>query len=235
MEYRTKIIITGNKVEVYKNKVGIRIGSKRNKKKRKKRKPQEGPKKLNEFAIYRCRREIKWRINSNPEMNKFLTLTFAENRTDLKSCNKELKAFIRKLKVLKDNIKYIAVPEFQKRGAVHYHILINLDYIDQNKIAQIWGHGFIRVNSIDAHTNIGMYVVKYIGKDMSDERYFNNKKYFCSRNLAKPTILHSPNILDIKSKCPNFNFLFQKVFQSYYGSIKYELFEVDNKEKDMIE
>jgi hypothetical protein len=229
--------VTGKTVEVYKNLTGIKFGFQRKKKpKRKtKKKVKEKTTELKEFAIYRCRREIKRRINSNTDMNKFITLTFAENLSDLQDCNKKFKAFIRKLKSVYPDLKYIAVPEFQKRGAVHYHLLSNIGYTENKALADIWGHGFVRINNINKVKNVGLYVSKYIGKDLKDERYFNNKKYFCSRKLNKPEIFYSPKRLDIESKCKNFKSVFKKSFQSYHGKIDYEIFEVDNKEKLMIE
>jgi len=236
MEYKTKWIVTGDQVEVYKNSVGIRIGKRKHKKKKTIKKVVKTiTKKLNEFSVYRTRRAIKWRINSNPDMNKFLTLTFAENLTDLKSCNEKFKAFIRKLKMIKDNLKYLVVPEFQKRGAVHYHALLNLDYIDQKQLANLWGHGFIKIKNIKDGINMGLYVSKYIGKDLEDERYFNNKKYFCSRNLDKPQIFYSrdeiDNFLQLNSLTPTY----EKTFQSYYGLINYQLFKLDSNKSPMIE
>ncbi len=229
MEYKTKWIVTGNEVEVYKNSVGIKIG----KRKRKKRKPikkitDDASKKLKEFAVYRSRRAIKWRINSNPDMTKFLTLTFAENLTDLKSCNEKFKAFIRKLKKIKTDLKYLVIPEFQKRGAVHYHALLNLDYIDQKQLADLWGHGFIKIKNIKDGINIGLYVSKYIGKDLEDERYFHNKKHFCSRNLSKPQIFYSAQEIDNFLRLNSSSLAYEKTFKSYYGLIKYQLYKIGN-------
>jgi len=236
MEYKTKWIVTGNEVEVYKNSVGIKIGKRKYKRKRPIKKISDcTSKKLKEFAVYRSRRAIKWRINSNPDMTKFLTLTFAENLTDLKSCNEKFKAFIRKLKIIKADLKYLVVPEFQKRGAVHYHALLNLDYINQKQLADLWGHGFIKIKNIKDGINIGLYVSKYIGKDLKDERYFNNKKYFCSRNLNKPQIFYSTqeinNFLRLNSLIP----AYEKTFKSYYGLINYQLFKLDSDKSPMIE
>ncbi len=162
-------------------------------------------------------------------MQRFLTLTFAENLTDLQGCNKKIKIFIKKLKRIKKEIKYLLVPEFQKRGAVHYHILINLDETEQKLIANLWGHGFIKIKKIKEGANVGFYVSKYIGKDLEDQRYFNNKKYFCSRNLNKP--IEMTSALDIKNFL-NLNPLkpIQKgTYKSYYGLIDYELCRIDKK------
>ena len=163
-------------------------------------------------------------------MNKFLTLTFAENLIDLQACNELFKAFIRKLKITNPNLKYLVVPEFQKRGAVHYHLLLNLDYVESIQLSKLWGHGFIKIKKLKNYINIGLYVSKYIGKDLDDERYINNKKYFTSRNLEKPMTFYSRE--------KNLNFLgldrlkpaCEKLFQSYYGLITYKLYILDKKE-----
>ena len=69
--------------------------------------------------------------NFNNKYDKFLTLTFADNMTDIKECNLLFKNFIKRLKYQYDlhNLKYLAVIEFQQRGAVHYHVLLNIPYI----------------------------------------------------------------------------------------------------------
>lgn len=232
MEYKTKWIVTGNKIEVYKNAIGIRIGQRKHKKKKIKKIDllvKKEPEKLNEYSVYRTRRNIKWLINSNPDMTKFLTLTFRDNLTNLQSCNEKFKAFIRKLVQIKTNLKYLAVPEFQKRGAVHYHLLINLDYVDQKLIADLWSHGFIKIKRIREGTNMGLYISKYIGKDLEDKRYFSNKKYFRSRNLDKPMIFYSAsendNFLQLNALKPEY----ENTYKSYYGLINYRLYEMDSK------
>ena len=236
MEYRTKWIISGNHIEVYKNDVGIKIGKRKYKKKRKIKTGKDEvvvkkPEKLSEFAVYRCRRKIKWLINSNPDMNKFLTLTFAENVTDLQLCNEKFKAYIRKLKILYPNFKYLVVPEFQKRGAVHYHIVLNIDYTHHHVLEDLWGHGFIKIKRLKKKTNIGLYMSKYIGKNLDDTRYINNKKYFTSRNLEKPMIFYSRdknvNFLNLNKLEP----VCIKPFNSYHGLIKYMLYVLDKDKK----
>lgn len=83
-------------------------------------------------VLARNRRTVRQLVNSNPDCNKFLTLTFADNLTDIDKANYQFKKFIERLKYRYSSIelKYIAVIEFQKRGAVHYHLLNNLPYID---------------------------------------------------------------------------------------------------------
>lgn len=118
--------------------------------------------------------------------SKFLTLTFAENVTDLESANKEFKRFIRKMKTKLGDFKYMAVIEFQKRGAIHYHVLLDIKYTKVKLLEEWWGNGFIKINRIDHVDNIGAYVVKYMTKEDADERLIRKKMYQCSKNLERP-------------------------------------------------
>jgi hypothetical protein len=87
----------------------------------------------------------------------------------------------------KAQIKYVVVPEFQKRGAIHYHVLFfNLPYIKANELRKIWKHGFIKVNAIDQVDNVGAYISKYMGKGVEDKRMYGKKCCWGSRGLLEP-------------------------------------------------
>lgn len=126
--------------------------------------------------------------NFDNKYDKFLTLTFTDNKTDVKECNVLFKAFIRKLREVKhiSNLKYLAVIEFQERGAVHYHILLNIPYIPQKELLDLWGNGFVFIEAIDEVDNVGAYIVKYMTKDNTDTRLRGQKAYLFSHNLRKP-------------------------------------------------
>lgn len=143
-----------------------------------------------------CQRLAK--CNSN-EWKTFITLTFEENIIDLKKANKKLRYFIDKIQRIYKSFKYICIPEFQKRGAVHYHLLTNIDinndkliYSQENnkffKHIKYWNEGFTKVDNLDNDIKkiIG-YISKYMTKDI-DDRLFNHHRYFYSRNLIKPKI-----------------------------------------------
>lgn len=149
-------------------------------------------------VLARNRRTVRQLVNSNPDCNKFLTLTFADNLTDIDKANYQFKKFIERLKYRYSSIelKYIAVIEFQKRGAIHYHLLNNLPYIDVNELACVWGHGFIKLNKIDNVDNVGAYVTKYMQKDLDDPRLLGRKCYMTSRNLNKPLKINNDSLVD---------------------------------------
>lgn len=121
-------------------------------------------------TAFRARATVRRMINANPQLNKFLTLTFAENLQDIETARYELKKFILRLIYRFPSFSYIEVIEFQKRGAVHFHILCNLEYVDVNELAKIWRNGFIKLNRIDNIDNLGAYVTKYMKKDNKNPR-----------------------------------------------------------------
>ena len=195
----SKLVISGNIVELYEYGKMIPHGYTSNKQiKKRARDDTEGTsnsrsEETERISLSRARKGIRRLINANAvELNKFVTLTFAENLTDVDKANYEFKKFIERLKFYlkkaepEHKLKYISVIEFQKRGAVHYHVLFNLPYIDAKMLNEIWGNGFIKINKIDHIDNVGAYVSKYMSKDERDQRLWNKKMYFTSRNLDKP-------------------------------------------------
>lgn len=164
----------------------------------------EGDKLVNRYQTMRRARTLlrrlvqanngQWYDNKgSPYKSVFMTLTFAENIKDFETANHEFKLFIKRLgnavfdRLHRNNLQYVVVPEFQKRGAIHYHLIIfNMPYIKASKIEALWRNGFIKLKAIDHVTNVGAYICKYMGKDLEDERLTGKKCYFTSRGLKKP-------------------------------------------------
>lgn len=183
---------------------------------------------LREFSVRRTRGKICRLINANPDLNNFLTLTFKENFTDLKEANLIFKKFIKRLKYAYPELKYLAVPEFQKRGAVHYHVLLNLGYVENSELAAIWDQGFVMINTIRHVRNIGLYISKYIGKDLFDKRYFGMRKVLYSRNLDRPKIIVFARSVKeyLLKQATNLKQLFEKSYVSdWQGKIDYWLYQ----------
>lgn len=142
-------------------------------------------------------------LNNVSLWKTFITLTFKENITDLDYANKEFNKFIKRVRYIKNDFSYLAVPEFQKRGAVHYHLLTNLDpNIDidiipkqENKDSMYdvvsWKHGFTSVFDLkltDDKFSVSAYMSKYFFKEI-DNRLFGRRKILYSSNLEKPKIV----------------------------------------------
>lgn len=142
--------------------------------------------------VRRARQKIRRLINANPDLKKFMTLTFSSDVIDIPEGNKLFDAFIKRLKRLYPNLKYIAVPEFQKKSKrLHYHLLTNItEYISNDFLAdELWQNGFAWLRSVYKIDNLGAYLSKYLSKEIFDKRYFKKKKFLYSLNLCKPIVL----------------------------------------------
>src|SRR3989338_2220149 len=242
--YNLKVVVSGKKVEVYKYKKNIWRDFERtlpsvlktdnniqydasllqtaDEQLKRQQKTQ--------FSINRTRTEIRRLVNSNPQLTKFLTLTFAENITDLKDANYVFNQFVKRISYRYSDFEYLAVPEFQQRGAVHYHLLCNLPFIEQEAIAQMWGQGFIKINRLNNVTNVGAYVCKYLSKDMFDERTFGKKKFFRSQTLKAPVeILGWLATLFEKKYLTTSTPVYERTFQSdWTGEVNYRSYSLDS-------
>ena len=121
--------------------------------------------------------------------------------------NSEFKKFIKSLKYHYSDFKYLAVVEFQKRGAIHYHMLSNFGYIEQSDLEKIWDNGFVWIRDLltankgSPVDNVGAYIVKYMNKNIIDRRLMGKKSYFTSKNLKRPEIIYEDsNLIDCLKK-----------------------------------
>ncbi len=170
----------------------------------------------------------------------FITLTFADNVIDIKFANKKFKYFVDKIRRIFKDFKYICIPEFQKRGAVHYHLLTNISISDTRfiyeqddnsyfKHIKYWNDGFTKVDNIDKDIKkIVGYISKYMTKDI-DNRLFNHHRYLFSKNLIKPStsFINSNNINHVNFLCSlleNRNLIYENTYYDLYynGLIHFE-------------
>ncbi len=192
-----KAVISGNVKEEYHFERMIHYGGSLS---RHKRTGKRTSKIRRAFSISRARQRIRRLISTNTGQygcqDLFVTFTFADNVSELKEANACWTAFVKRLKYhLGFSPAYVAVVEFQKRGAVHYHaVFFNIPYLENIKEswAEIWGHGFISIKSVQKINSIGAYLSKYLQKGVVDARLFNEKCYFTSRGLIKPIVVREP-------------------------------------------
>jgi len=244
--YSGKVVRSGNIIEVYRYEKGIFTGGGDNIVGRagNGNTSEEQKEKNRELVLMRARRNLRRIVNANINQygvsSKFVTLTFRDNVKDLDVANNEFRQFIKRLnyRIYKkkcSKLKYSCVVEFQKRGAVHYHIIFyNLDYIDSKVLEEVWGNGFVKVNRIDDIDNVGAYICKYMSKDLNDDRLLGRKLYFNSRGLIKPVeqYIDEEDIEDLKNSLPKESLVFKKEFiNDYVGIINYEQYNIsiDNK------
>ena len=172
---------------------------------------------------------------------KFLTLTFKEELQDIKKANYLFKKFIQRFSYhiyKKENkLMYVAVIEFQKRGAIHYHlILFNIPYTKAKIINKIWSRtceGGVHIKKIDNVQNIGSYICKYMSKNLDDARLCGEKAYFTSRNLEKPKIICDWKFIEIiEEMLPEKDKLYEMDFDSKFcGKSTYALYNLTDNQK----
>lgn len=157
------------------------------------------------FSLRRARRNFIRIARSNlagAEKPAFLTLTFAKN-ADLNYAAPHFNRFTQRLTRAFPGIRYLAVPEFQKRGAVHYHVLVwglprvvILKERATRLISGIWGHGFIDIIETDGSQKLASYMTKYLFKAIQDIRLVGRRAYMASRNILRPDFNFPPRAID---------------------------------------
>lgn len=237
-----KYVITGDIVEVYEYSKYLkgRGGAHRTLEK-----SEDVEQILKNYANTNQRRRDRVRrlacCNFDAKYDKFFTLTFKDNLTDVKEANYLFMKFIQRLKYkFGKDIKYLGVIEFQNRGAVHYHVLSDIPYIPQKELQELWGNGFVYINAINHVDNIGAYIIKYMTKDNTDERLQGLKAYFYSRNLKRPEEIVNHNLKEFdkieKKILDKYNLLNQKpVYESNFdteimGSCTYRQYNLKRDE-----
>jgi len=193
--------------------------------------------------IFRARTKIRRIVNANPQLNKFLTLTFADKENidlhrdrdlifeyvadpaKLDVCNYHFKKFKQRLNYkLGNKLQYIVIPEFQKNGNVHYHMLATLPYFRAADLAATWRGGFAKINRIDNITNVGAYVCKYLTKQQATDNLVNKKSFFYSTSLNQPVEVQLSELGDLrlsKEKVYDYN-------SEYNGKVHMEICKILN-------
>ena len=247
---KTKVVKSGNYVEFFKYEKPVTRGFSRSK--------RENPRELSEkekienrkASLRRSRDKIRRLIYGNKSLNRTFELTFKENITDLRKANKEFRNFIKRLKYYYgDDLKYIAVVEFQERGAIHYHLVVDRfipvnksrSRKDEKSLREIWSNGIVFIQSIKNRNEQVDYITKYMSKFKAyDKRLWGEKSYFTSRNLNRPLELINPTLSMIKRLLGvavnsfeelkilmNKNFIKKARYNTdYFGSIDYFSFNL---------
>lgn len=207
-------------------------------------------------SAYRSRQKVRRLILNNfSEGDTFITLTFAENMTDIKKANYELKKFIQKMQRKVSDFKHVTVIEFQKRGAVHYHMICNyqLEFdttdIEKRKAherflfgevidgeymgGKLWKNGIGSIHDIKHVDNVGAYVIKYMTKGTRDDRLFQQKSYFRGGKLITPVEITDPNEIKLwvdtlEGSIPCFT---SDYSTEYQGQINYKEYNLKRMEK----
>jgi hypothetical protein len=155
-----------------------------------------------EKNLLRTFRNLRAVINSNvidTNTVHWITLTYAENMmdsgrlyTDFRDFNKRWKRYIAH-EFGYHHVEYIVVAEPQKRGAWHCHLLYMYEqdapYVPNDKLREIWRHGFVSIKKLDTVDNVGAYLTAYLTNLPLDDNIETDKTQK-TKALLKGARLH---------------------------------------------
>lgn len=167
---------------------------------------QEKTKKVDFKNVIRSKLKCQRLIKANDKVWKsFITLTFKENITDLSLAYKILYKKLHYIKTrIKKDFKWVCIPEYQKNGRVHYHLITNIELNDKKLVSiqkyngnlfyhlKIWENiGYNCIQTIkdkegNDNKKICGYISKYMTKQYIEDTFYNKNRYYCSQNLNKP-------------------------------------------------
>lgn len=250
-QHRIKIILSApHIIEVYEYEYPVRTGQDHRGRKKTKKGESENKDKNKIQTIQRARNNIRRLALANFSENaKFITLTFKDtdkfNIRSVKECNIRFNKFIKRCRRVYGCFKYLAVVEFQdknKRGAVHYHMLSDIAINEVHELAKLWLYGEPQaldiqpvecINDVNID-NIGAYLIKYMSKNLNDERFAGSRCYLKSRNLVKPVELTGAAarkyIYQLQLKDKNMNPVYTNTYKSEYnGEVTYKEYNLKRK------
>ena len=136
--------------------------------------------------------ELTIRLNHNFHPGDYyITFTYKpDERPDVVQAKKDRTDLLRKLRRLyKKNdteLKFIAVTEFGKKGALHHHIVMNAD-VDYREISKLWSKGRAHLTTLEPdreYSNLASYIVK--SRKAWKEGGGKGRMWTCSKNLVRP-------------------------------------------------
>lgn len=151
-------------------------------------------------SVQRARVNIRRKVLTI-QADNLLTLTFRENVTDINDAWKCFHYFVKQMRWrYKDRWRYVAVPEYQDRGAVHFHLAI-AGYYHHSTVRRIWlaavGQKGGNIDFSSAKRRYGSntknpkkiagYIAKYISKHDSSE--FNRRRFSSGGKIQIPSPL----------------------------------------------
>jgi len=128
------------------------------------------------------------------QADRLMTLTFRENLTDIDEAWKRFHYFNKMMRTKFPGYQYVAVPEYQKRGAVHFHIAVNR-FFPVKSVRKLWRRacGSLQGN-IDITrprkgndwnpSAIAFYLSKYLNKHETVD--FNRRRYSTGGGIQVP-------------------------------------------------
>lgn len=170
-------------------------------------------------SVQRSKRDMRHKAMML-KADRLLTLTYRENFTDRDEAYRHLEKFAGYMRKHFGTFPYVAVMEYQKRGAIHFHLAIT-EYYWHQIVRHYWKKATGRDGNIDLQppkkrgqknvVNVARYLAKYMAKDMEDSP-IASKRYSSSRGIPKP----DQQTFFIPTG-PNTFRLIAMLFQRHYG------------------
>jgi len=201
----TKLIRSGDLIELYEYENDLTFRNHRAKKGSRKRHIASTQRR--EDNVRRCRKNFERLVRSNIsgiEKPTLFTFTMLEVvRIELAyRCFTEF--MVRFRKYAGKSFRYIGVPEFQKRGAVHFHALVwgvSKEILENERndrtIQHLWARGYVDSIPTDGSPKLASYLSKYMSKAMYDSRLCYSKAYCSSRNCLRSVSLVTRTQVDV--------------------------------------
>jgi len=151
------------------------------------------------FSVSRTRNTLRnilsatlGNINETPTLITFTTLHGAP----IKQAYRWLTRFYQLVSYhQKSKPVYVCVPEFQSRGAIHFHCLvwgISQNVTDKERdrrtLQNLWRRGYVDCVKTDGSGALAWYLVKYFDGVFSDSRLSGEKAYVASRSVSRPIV-----------------------------------------------
>lgn len=138
-------------------------------------------------SVAQSLKHLREYINTNvtdPHKALFITLTYADNMqnaetlyNDFRKFNMRLSYYLRKSRL--PPYEYIVAIEPQARGSLHAHLIlifqVKAPFIPHEKLATLWGHGFVKIKALKNIDNVGAYLSAYLGDMELDETLIKSK------------------------------------------------------------
>lgn len=137
--------------------------------------------------LYKSRSDFIDIINYNFTKKDILITLTHEGEEDPDMLKYKFNNFIKKIKYRFGNdIKYCYVKYKQDRGIYHYHVILNISFIDKDVLDKIWPYGRSQVSRIKNVNAIATYMAHHINKETVAKKDYKSKVFQKSRTCEIP-------------------------------------------------
>lgn len=235
--YTTKLIVSGNRLEIVNYEKEIRTnqpsyGGRRYKIFNPSDNALEYRKVSNSRAISKFRRLVHCNFSTN---SSFLTLTFSPELEGQLSSIKGYKIlfnqFMKKLRIHYPTVKHLAVIEFQSDrdlAGLHFHVLLDIDFLSYSLVSELWTNGIFWLTQVNYDTldKLAFYMTKAI----DDSRLAGIHLYLRSKQLKLPQVITGTEALQVMKDIDfdNQKLVTSRSFESkYLGVIQHDEYQLN--------